>query len=123
VDHLVLRTADGDDLHVEVARTPRERARGLLGRTVLPPDRALLLPSTRSVHTFGMRFPISVAWLDDRGVVVRVRVLQPGRIAWSAPGGRHVLECSPQARIAEADGLRTIEGRAPWSHESADAPG
>ena len=35
--------------------------RGLLGRSELGPDEALLLERARSVHTFGMRFEIAAA--------------------------------------------------------------
>ena len=38
------------------------RARGLLGRTGY--EGAMVLPRTRSVHTFGMRFPLDVAFCD-----------------------------------------------------------
>jgi hypothetical protein len=37
----------------------------------------------RSIHTMGMRRPIGVVWLDAGGVVVRRRVLPPGRVAAS----------------------------------------
>jgi uncharacterized membrane protein (UPF0127 family) len=47
-------------------------------------DGALLLPVCRSVHTFGMGFPIDVALCasdGSDGLVVRtVRTLRPGRI-------------------------------------------
>ena len=48
----------------------------------LPPGHALLLPRCRSIHTFGMRFPIDVAFADEAGTVLRVvRQLQPARVA------------------------------------------
>ena len=53
---------DGEVLaSLEVADTRAARRRGLLGRDGI--DGALLLAPARSVHTFGMRFPIDVAWL------------------------------------------------------------
>ena len=65
--------------------------RGLLGREGLPPDHAMLFLGARSVHTFGMRFPLTVAFLDDDFIVVEVRVIPPGRIA-NNRSARHVLE-------------------------------
>ena len=63
-----------------VARTFRERLVGLAFRR-RPPDRGLLLPRTRSVHTFGMRFALDLHWIDGRGEVVRVdRAVPPGRV-------------------------------------------
>jgi hypothetical protein len=59
-------------LVVHKARGPLARLRGLAGLPALPADRALHLPRTRSVHTFGMRFALDLVWLDARGAVVRV---------------------------------------------------
>ena len=39
-----------------------DRLKGLLGRPNY--DGAMLLPRTRSIHTFGLRFPVDVAFLD-----------------------------------------------------------
>jgi len=75
---------------LEVADRRVDRARGLLGRDGI--DGALLIRSTRSVHTVGMRFAIDVAFLDDELAVVRVCSLRPNRfspLVWKA---RHVLE-------------------------------
>lgn len=46
------------------------RARGLLGRPRLEHDEGLLIHPCRAVHTLGMRYPIDVAFLDERGIVV-----------------------------------------------------
>jgi uncharacterized membrane protein (UPF0127 family) len=52
---------------VPVARGLRARLLGLAG---LAPERAgagLLIPRCRSVHTFGMRFPLDLVFLDGDG--------------------------------------------------------
>lgn len=71
---------------LEVASDPAARLKGLLGRDGI--DGALLLPSCRSVHTLGMRFPIDVAFLDRRGRVVALvtpmRRWRLGRARWRA---------------------------------------
>lgn len=60
--------------------TALERTRGLLPRTSLDPDEALVIP-TQSVHTFRMRFPIDVVYVDRRGKVLAVHHRVPrGRI-------------------------------------------
>jgi uncharacterized protein len=46
------------------------RARGLLGRPALAEGEGLLLRPCRAVHTWGMRYPIDVAFLDLSGTVV-----------------------------------------------------
>lgn len=47
---------------LEIATSYRARTKGLLGRDAV--DGALLLSPAGSVHTFRMRFPIDVAYLD-----------------------------------------------------------
>jgi uncharacterized membrane protein (UPF0127 family) len=59
-------------LTVHVARTAGQRRRGLARLPGLPPDRALHILRCPAVHTFGMRFPLDLIWLDREGRVVRV---------------------------------------------------
>ena len=92
-------------LHALVPETHRERARGLLGRTNLARDEALLLEHTRSIHTFGMRFTISVALLDEALIVRAVRSIPPDRLLLPRPSVRHVLECAEYADIRPNDRL------------------
>ena len=75
---------------LEVADTRRKRARGLLGRDRT--EGALLLRPARSVHTLGMRFPIDVAFCDERLVVVRTITMAPNRISRPVRGARVVIE-------------------------------
>ena len=67
---------------LEIADDRRSRRHGLLGREGV--DGALLLPRCRSVHTFGMGFPIDVALCARNGsdelVVRAVRTLRPRRV-------------------------------------------
>jgi uncharacterized protein len=55
-----------------LATTPLTRLRGLLGRSDLPPGEGVLLRPAASIHTFFMRFPIDVAFLDKELRVLRV---------------------------------------------------
>lgn len=74
------------------ARSFLARTRGLAGLDDLPADAALLIPRCRSVHTFGMRFPIDVIFLDGDRRVVRVDSdVPPRRVVW-ARGARAVVE-------------------------------
>ena len=68
--------------------------RGLRGHPPPGPREAMLFRRCRSVQTFGMRGPISVAFLDRAMRVIEVRRCRPGRIVRSRrPGARHALEC------------------------------
>lgn len=79
----------------EVARTRRERARGLLGRDRL--EGALVLEPCRQVHTIGMHFSIDVAFLDRDGVVIRTVMLRPWRVSGVVLRSRGVIEAEERA--------------------------
>ncbi|MFI1977340.1 DUF192 domain-containing protein [Streptomyces wedmorensis] len=83
------------DVPLEIAASYRARRRGLLGRDGVPG--ALLIVRTNSVHTFGMRFPIDVAYLDRSFTVLSVVTMPPGRLGMIRPRGRHVLEAEAGA--------------------------
>jgi uncharacterized protein len=87
---------------VEVAETFGQRSRGLLGKTSY--EGAMVLPRTRSVHTFGMRFAIDVALCDKDMVVVGITTLRPWRMSLPRRGCRSVIEA--QAGAFERWGLR-----------------
>ncbi len=80
---------------LEIAASYRARAKGLLGRDGI--DGAMLLTPASSVHTFRMRMPIDVAYLDRRLRVLTVRTMHPGRLGLPRPRSRHVLEAEAGA--------------------------
>jgi uncharacterized protein len=84
--------------------------RGLLGRASIAPDEALLLSGAHSIHTFGMRFAISVAWLDADGRVIEVRRFPPGRLVLGRRRSRDVLECAEGAGPEIGERLRIVPG-------------
>ncbi|MFI8518516.1 DUF192 domain-containing protein [Streptomyces sp. NPDC085481] len=77
---------------LEVAASYRARRRGLLGRDGIAG--ALLITPTNSVHTFGMRFTLDIAYLDRSLTVLDVVTMRPGRLGMIRPRGRHVLEAA-----------------------------
>ena len=95
------------DYDIRRAGTPRARLLGLAGLRALPPHAGLLLPRTRSVHTFGMRFALDLIWLDAHGAVVRVdRAVKPGR-ARACRDARAVVELA--ARSGSSEGARIVD--------------
>ncbi|MEU0025457.1 DUF192 domain-containing protein [Streptomyces sp. NPDC006335] len=87
---------------LEIASSYRARTKGLLGRDSV--DGALLLSPAGSVHTFRMRFPIDVAYLDRGLRVIAVRTMRPGRLGLPRVRSRHVLEAG--AGVMEGWGVR-----------------
>jgi len=80
---------------VLLATSFADRSRGLLGRDGL--DGALLLRPAISVHTFGMRFAIDVAFLDRAGRVLRVVTMQRNRLGRPVLRARSILEAEAGA--------------------------
>ena len=73
----------------EVAEGRAARRRGLIGRTEL--EGVLVLP-VRSVHTFGMRFAIDLAFCDPDGTVLRVVEMRPNRVSRPCWAARTAIE-------------------------------
>ncbi|MFI1185381.1 DUF192 domain-containing protein [Streptomyces californicus] len=124
---------------LRIAASYRARTRGLLGRDGIAG--ALMLTPCGSVHTFGMRFAIDVAYLDRRFRVLAVTTMRPGRLGLPRLRSRHVLEAeagamerwgvrrgvrveltpapAPVPGAAEASGTSGVSGAA----EASGAPG
>jgi uncharacterized membrane protein (UPF0127 family) len=67
----------------------------LLGLAFLDRDQAgqgLMIPNCRSVHTFGMRFPLDVVFLGEDGRVLELRHSVPSRRIERLAGAAAVLE-------------------------------
>jgi len=87
---------------VRVATGIRARLLGLacLGRSGA--GAGLLIPRCSSVHTFGMRFPLDLFFLDERGREVSVRQnVRPNRFA-SERRAAAVLELPAEAKRGRA---------------------
>ena len=66
---------------IETAFDSSTRNKGLLGRTHLPENTALILAPCSSIHTFFMQFSIDVAFVDKAGTIIRLRSsVRPWRI-------------------------------------------
>jgi len=94
-----------DDL--VTARTVLARMKGLLGRDSLSSGEGLLIQPCMGVHTFGMKFPLDIVFLDreDRVVAVK-RNMPPNRISRLYPSAASVLEL-PAGTLGS---LRMVKG-------------
>jgi uncharacterized membrane protein (UPF0127 family) len=91
---LTLRREDGTVVceRCTLADSPLTRLRGLLGRDGLGQGEGLLLRPASSVHTFFMRFPIDVVFLDRALVVLGITDDVDPWHAASRRGAKAVLE-------------------------------
>lgn len=79
--------------NVRLADTPRARRTGLLRHEMLEAGEGLWIYPTQAIHTFGMRFPIDVAFLDRNRRIKRIyHRLAPYRVTTFVWGARSVLE-------------------------------
>jgi len=91
-------TVGGHRITVELARRPEERNRGLMFRESLPPEHGMLFLFERDeVQAFWMRntrIPLSIAYADARGQIVRIADLEPldERPVSSIAPARYALE-------------------------------
>ncbi|MDR3411184.1 MAG: DUF192 domain-containing protein [Formivibrio sp.] len=58
---------------LEVADSAPKRSKGLLGRDDLAPGEGLWIVPCESVHTYFMRFPIDLVYLDRKNKIKKVR--------------------------------------------------
>ncbi len=71
----------GREIWVEVAKTPEERARGLMGRKDLGKDEGMLfIFESEDYHQFWMKntsIPLSIAFIDREGRIVEITDMEP----------------------------------------------
>ena len=66
---------------------------GLMGKSCLQRGRGLWIKTCQSIHTFWMRFPIDVLFLDTQGVVVHlIESMKPFRVSRHVSKSRSVME-------------------------------
>jgi len=89
--------------NVTIAGSLLKRMKGLLGRDELPKGEALWIKPCMSIHTFFMRFPIDIVFLNkDNCVVATIKNLQPNRLTRLYPKASSVLEL-PAGAIEATD--------------------
>jgi uncharacterized membrane protein (UPF0127 family) len=67
----------------------RERTQGLIGKN--PPFLPLYIPKCRNIHTFFMKRPLFLLWLDNNFKVIQINNLTPWKIKF-CPKAKHIIE-------------------------------
>jgi uncharacterized membrane protein (UPF0127 family) len=101
---------------VEAAFDSDSRRRGLLGRNEWEAGRALVIAPCAAVHTWGMRFPIDVLFVDRQGRVRKVVEALPARRMTASLGAFAAIELP--AGTAASCGVR----RGDWVAIGAATP-
>lgn len=87
-----LMDVGGRELSVVVSDSFWLRLRGLLFRPVLAADHAMLISPCNQIHTFGMRYPIDVVFLDKDGCVIKIFYSVPPNCIRRCGSASKVLE-------------------------------
>lgn len=88
-----------------LAGTFLARFKGLMGRSALSPGEALVIKPCNSVHTFFMKFPIDLLFLDENYVVLKtMENVKPFRLSPVVKKSRMVVELP--AGLLAATGTR-----------------
>lgn len=121
-------TVAGAPIQVEVARTSRARERGLAGRTALAADAGMLFVFRRPGRPcFWMKdtlLPLSLAFLNERGMIVQREELLPGdeRTVCARQLVRFALEVARNGPLAHQLRLgRPVRGLSQLPVESSDS--
>ena len=106
---------------VEVADHGATRRKGLLGRSGLPAGEGLWIVPCESVHTFGMKFPIDLVYLDRKKKVKKVTSgMAPWRLSAClsahsvielASGTIHTTQTRPGDTLEFSSALPPTDGR------------
>ncbi len=75
---------------LEIAGTAGQRRRGLRGRDTF--DGAFLLPNTRSIHSFGVRFAFDAAVCTADLVIIDILNVRNRCVTRPRFGGVHIIE-------------------------------
>jgi len=86
---------------LEWAGTSETRKKGLLGRASFERGEGIYIVPTQWIHMIGMKFPIDVAFLDDKGKVLATHHrLKPNRFSKLVLRANGALEL-PEGTLAE----------------------
>ena len=76
-----------------VAKSFFSRFLGLMGKTGISDNEAVIFPRCNSIHTFFMRFPIDVVLVSARGEVVEViESMKSWKMILPRKSARHIIE-------------------------------
>jgi uncharacterized membrane protein (UPF0127 family) len=117
--HTVLATA------MELADSGSRRNKGLLGRQGLAPGEGLWIVPCEAVHTFGMKFPIDLVYLDRGKRVKKLRNSVPPWRLSACLSAHSVIELpAGTIRNTQTEPGDALEfSSAPFASDSSSSPG
>ena len=90
-------------VHVARVNTFLGRLIGLIGSRTPPQNTVLHFPSTSSIHTFGMHYPVDLIFLNGKNEVIKMlSALSPRKLTRKIKHSKSVLE-APAGMLSEND--------------------
>jgi len=80
---------------VEVPTSSKAKLRGLIGRESF--DGSIYFEGAKSIHTFGMKFALDVAFISADSLVIRTLRIDPNRITLPVWRSKGVIEAKAGA--------------------------
>jgi uncharacterized membrane protein (UPF0127 family) len=100
----------GKEIQVEVAKTPEERAQGLMGRKHLGKDEGMLFVFEKEgYHGFWMKdtqIPLSIAFVDKEGRIVEIVDMKPLALETHTPSRPIVYALEMKKGWYSANGIK-----------------
>lgn len=96
-------------LKLEVVRSPEDRARGLMGRTYLEPDKGMVFVwETPTDSPFWMKdtlIPLSIAFITGDGAVIDIQDMEPQTQTRHFPPGPYLYAVETNRGFFERNGV------------------
>ena len=87
----------------QIASSLGQRLKGLLGKKSLLVNEGLILKPCASIHTFFMRFPIDVLFLDKNMHIIKlIQNMPPGRFSSTVWGSKMTIEL-PAGKLSQTN--------------------
>ncbi|MEZ4357798.1 MAG: DUF192 domain-containing protein [Eubacteriales bacterium] len=77
---------------VNIAQSVFSRFKGLIGKKGLLPGEGLIIKPCKQVHTFYMRFPLDILFVDKKMQILHIETLEPGKVGKFVSKAHFVLE-------------------------------
>lgn len=106
---------DFKKIEVEIAESFKQKLLGLITYKKLGRNRVMLIENCRSIHTFFMRFPIDVIFVDKNDTIVKLKEnLKSYRFLIANSKAKNVYEASngfiKRFNLKIGDNIREIRG-------------
>lgn len=92
ISSIIIKMANININKIQIATSLSAKTFGVMGWKSFDGKNGLLLTNTNSIHTFFVRFPLDLIFLDSGMTILRLVNLKPFRVSPIVWKAKHVLE-------------------------------